>query len=83
MEGTNGVLPAYVAEARSRGHHRKETRTIMSDTTESGPIDNNAKVDYRNVTGKVVKLQSGYVYHYAFAMLLGAVLTAGAWWLWR
>ncbi len=39
MEGTNGVLPAYVAEARSRGHHRKETRTIMSDTTESGPIE--------------------------------------------
>ena len=29
------------------------------------------------------RLQTGNVQHYAFAMLLGAVLTAGAWWLWR
>jgi NADH-quinone oxidoreductase subunit L len=24
-----------------------------------------------DMTGRVVKLQSGYIYHYAFAMLLG------------
>ncbi|MFM8412433.1 MAG: NADH-quinone oxidoreductase subunit L, partial [Alphaproteobacteria bacterium] len=29
------------------------------------------------------RLQTGNVQHYAFAMLLGAVLTAGAWWLWQ
>ena len=31
----------------------------------------------RDITGKVVKLQSGYLYHYAFAMLIGiaALLT--------
>jgi NADH-quinone oxidoreductase subunit L len=30
-----------------------------------------------DVTGRVVKLQSGYIYHYAFAMLVGlaAVIT--------
>ena len=29
------------------------------------------------VTGRVVKLQSGYIYHYAFAMLIGvaAIIT--------
>jgi outer membrane receptor protein involved in Fe transport len=30
-------------------------------TTEAGPIDNNAKVDYRNVTGKVEYLPNGRV----------------------
>jgi hypothetical protein len=39
MEGTNGALPEYVAEARSRGHHRQETRTTMSDTNEIHPIE--------------------------------------------
>jgi NADH-quinone oxidoreductase subunit L len=29
-----------------------------------------------DVTGRVVKLQSGYIYHYAFAMLVGAALVA-------
>ena len=27
-----------------------------------------------DITNRVVKLQSGYVYHYAFAMLIGAAL---------
>ncbi len=26
------------------------------------------------VTGRIVKLQTGYVYHYAFAMLIGVAL---------
>ena len=29
------------------------------------------------------RLQTGNVQHYAFAMLLGAVFTAGVYWLWR
>ena len=39
MEGTNSALPEYVAEAQCRGHQRKETPNIMSDTNESGPIE--------------------------------------------
>jgi NADH-quinone oxidoreductase subunit L len=33
----------------------------------------------QNVTGRVVRLQTGYLYHYAFAMLIGvaALLTPG------
>jgi NADH-quinone oxidoreductase subunit L len=29
-----------------------------------------------DVTGRVVKLQSGYIYHYALAMLVGAAAAA-------
>jgi NADH-quinone oxidoreductase subunit L len=29
-------------------------------------------------TGRVVKLQTGYVYHYAFAMLIGVALIVTA-----
>jgi hypothetical protein len=39
LESTNVAPPDHEASAGSRGHHRKETRTIMSDTTESGPIE--------------------------------------------
>ena len=28
----------------------------------------------QDVTGRVVKLQTGYLYHYAFAMLIGVAL---------
>ena len=38
--------------------------------TIDGAIDG-AAAGVGRVTGRVVKLQSGYVYHYAFAMLLG------------
>ncbi|MEO0910172.1 MAG: NADH-quinone oxidoreductase subunit L, partial [Pseudomonadota bacterium] len=40
-----------------------------------GPDGVSARV--LDITGRVVKLQSGYLYHYAFAMMLGvaAVIT--------
>jgi NADH-quinone oxidoreductase subunit L len=34
-----------------------------------GPDGMSARVD--DVTNRVVKLQTGYLYHYAFAMLIG------------
>ncbi|MCP5088089.1 MAG: NADH-quinone oxidoreductase subunit L, partial [Rhodobacteraceae bacterium] len=37
-----------------------------------GPDGISAKV--LDITNKVVRLQSGYLYHYAFAMLIGAAL---------
>jgi NADH-quinone oxidoreductase subunit L len=41
-----------------------------------GAIDGTA-AGVGRVTGRVVKLQSGYIYHYAFAMLIGlaAIIT--------
>ena len=41
-----------------------------------GAIDGTA-ASVGRITGRVVKLQTGYVYHYAFAMLIGvaALLT--------
>jgi len=39
-----------------------------------GPDGVSARV--LDITGKVVKLQSGYLYHYAFVMLIGAAVLA-------
>ena len=44
-------------------------------TVIDGTIDGTA-ASVGRVTGRVVKLQSGYVYHYAFAMLIGLALLA-------
>ncbi len=41
--------------------------------TIDGIIDGTA-ASVQKVTGRVVKMQSGYVYHYAFAMLIGVAL---------
>jgi NADH-quinone oxidoreductase subunit L len=32
-------------------------------------------------TGKIIRLQTGYVYHYAFAMLIGVALIV-TWFAW-
>jgi NADH-quinone oxidoreductase subunit L len=36
----------------------------------------------RNLARRAGRLQTGYVYHYAFAMLIGVVLLV-SWYLWR
>jgi NADH-quinone oxidoreductase subunit L len=33
------------------------------------------------IAGGVRRLQSGYLYHYAFAMILGLILLLGGYWL--
>ena len=49
-----------------------EGRGRQASSTGSGPTASPARVLW--TTGRIVKLQTGYVYHYAFAMLIGVAL---------
>ena len=73
ITGSKGVVIAFVRPAKWIGYRLwKDGDGRLIDGL--GPDGISAGV--ADWTKQIVRLQSGYIYHYAFAMLIGAVLLA-------